>query len=162
RRSTWFAPATVLIVAAIGLRIGVPAYRQMCAIREIESVGGVVEFPLVPPGWLDRTMGRKGRDLFGGIESVRFQRAEATCGRGWSSYAGPAPWTTGPTIDDAKLGCIVHVPNLRRLVLIWTNVGDDGMKHVARLEKLEELNLEGTDVSDAGVALLRRSRNLKK
>lgn len=91
-------------------------------------------FPWSLPAGLTGAWAEMKRELFGEIESVRFRPDEVTWRLRCSSYAGPAPWTTGPTIDDAKLGCIVSVPNLRRLVLVWTNVGDDGMKHVARLE----------------------------
>src|SRR5262245_55735931 len=51
-RPLWFALAmAVLVVAAVGLRFGVPAYRQREAIREIERLGGLVGTEGVPR-WL--------------------------------------------------------------------------------------------------------------
>ena len=39
-RPLWFGlAALVLVIAALGIRIGVPIYRQQAAIREIESGG---------------------------------------------------------------------------------------------------------------------------
>jgi hypothetical protein len=65
-------------------------------------------------------------------------------------------------IDDQTLACIANLPHLRRLDLSWANVGDAGMEHVCRLHKLQELVLQGTDVSDASAGILTDLRNLKR
>jgi hypothetical protein len=41
-------------------------------------------------------------------------------------------------------------------------VGDAGIKHVSRLRNLEELRLQGSDVSDLSVPMLAKMRRLKR
>jgi hypothetical protein len=49
---------TMLMLAGLGsaLWIGVPAYRQKVAIREIERLGGTVNLYSQAPGWLRSLM----------------------------------------------------------------------------------------------------------
>ena len=46
------------------------------------------------------------------------------------------------------------MPNLERLDLRGTAVGDDGVRTLARLQHLETLSLYGTAVTDAGLPAL--------
>jgi len=55
-----------------------------------------------------------------------------------------------------------NFPNLRFLDLSYTAVTSAGMKEIARLDKLESLNLTATKVDADGVAELRSKPNLKK
>ena len=52
-RPLWIGLTTVvLVVVAIGLRIGAPIYRQQVAIREIEVLDGSIRTEPTGPRWL--------------------------------------------------------------------------------------------------------------
>ncbi len=80
-------------------------------------------------------------------------------GRTYTTDGQPLP---DPRIDDSSLCCIQSFPELRRLSLAYTNVGDAGMEHVCQLRNLVELDIDGTDVSDASVACLKGLANLQE
>ena len=54
-----------------------------------------------------------------------------------------------PTTDEAA-GAIAGLPNLTRLHLNRTRMGDAGLARLGSLQQLEYLNLYGTRVTDAG------------
>ncbi len=64
--------------------------------------------------------------------------------------------------EAAVVDQLVKMPNLVKLDLSQTEVGDGAMEVVSQLENLEYLNLYGTQVSDAGIAKLKTLVNLKK
>jgi len=52
-RPLWIAMATfAVVVVTVGLRLGVPIYRQQVAVREIELLGGTVRTLPRGPEWL--------------------------------------------------------------------------------------------------------------
>lgn len=55
-----------------------------------------------------------------------------------------------------------QMPNLVKLDLSQTEVGDGAMKAISKLENLEYLNLYGTQVSDVGLLELKTLVNLRK
>ena len=58
-------------------------------------------------------------------------------------------------ISDRELGSLLDsLHDLRFLSLAETRVGDDGLKHLLSLTELEELHLDYSEITDAGVALL--------
>jgi len=67
-----------------------------------------------------------------------------------------------PGIEDEALARVCRVPGLRRLVL-GARVTDAGMRHLAKVTGLEELELGGVHgVSDRGLLVLRQLPNLKR
>ncbi len=72
-RPFWIGIAAVVIVAsAIGVVVGLPAYRQQVAIREIERVGGRIETRPLGPTWLREAIGAKKMRAFEGVKLERF------------------------------------------------------------------------------------------
>lgn len=56
------------------------------------------------------------------------------------------------TITDRSMALITTMPHLRRLNIAGTAVGDEGLKLLARHQRMEELVLTQTAVTDAGLA----------
>ena len=54
------------------------------------------------------------------------------------------------------------MPALERLRLSYTDITDNGMKHLAGLTKLQVLDLSGTDIGDAGLAQIAAFTNLRE
>jgi hypothetical protein len=161
-RPLWIGVATgVMIVAAIGLRFGLPIYRQQAVIREIEHFNGSVQFHRLGPEWLREWVGEKRMEWFDEPWHVVFWCDEATLKRR-SRFGGAIIPTTGPLIDDEALACVLGLPNLKSLDLAFSNVSDSGIEHVSRLQNLEALRLEGSDVSNLSIPVLSRMRSLKK
>jgi hypothetical protein len=52
---------------------------------------------------------------------------------------------------------LAALPELKWLVLMDTQLTDDGLRHLARLSKLERLDLEGTRVAEVAVREFQRS-----
>jgi hypothetical protein len=64
--------------------------------------------------------------------------------------------------DRGLLTLAKSFPNLRFLDLSYTAVTTAGIKEIARLDKLESLNLTATKVDARDVAELRSKPNLRK
>jgi hypothetical protein len=140
-RPLWIGLATVaLIVVAVGLRIGVPIYRQNVAIREIERLGGKVERRARGPNWLLRTLGNAWTGSFGDVVAVDY---------------------TASAVTDADLTDLQKLPYLELLTLADTKVTDRGLDHVQRLTSLRALVLTSTPVTDAGIARLETMSQLE-
>ncbi|MBL0743532.1 c-type cytochrome domain-containing protein [Chryseolinea lacunae] len=65
-------------------------------------------------------------------------------------------------ITDEGLKTVAQLSGIRQLQLEYTAVGDAGLNHLTSLEQLRLLNVVGTKVTDAGVASLSPLTNLKK
>ncbi|MEZ6073915.1 MAG: hypothetical protein R3C10_27450 [Pirellulales bacterium] len=57
-------------------------------------------------------------------------------------------------LTDDDLEMISRLDHLRRLDLSLTPIGDEAMRHLGELPRLESLDLGGTEVSDAGIVYL--------
>src|SRR5688572_3307689 len=78
-RPLWIFLATVVvIVAAVGLRIGLPIYHQHLAIREIERLGGTVELTEGGPRWLRDRVGDQWMTPFDDVEGVILSGTQVT------------------------------------------------------------------------------------
>jgi hypothetical protein len=158
-RPLWIGLATVvLVVVAIGLRIGVPIYRQHVAIREIERLGAYVITSPVGPKWLRARLGNDAMKLFDEVTFVDFRGTRATdatmdhvsCLKSMTGLS-----LHGTQITDAGLAHLKGLPNLYRLSLFNTQVTDAGLAHLKGLNRLDDLFLDRTLVTDAGLAQLR-------
>jgi hypothetical protein len=161
-RPLWIGVAAAMMaVAAIGVQVGLPIYRQQVAIREIEHFNGSVQLHARGPEWLRQWIGEKRMECVDKPWHVVFRANEATLSRR-SRFGGVIVATAGPLIDDAALTCVLGLPTLESLDLAFSNVTDAGVEHVGHLHSLESLRLEGTDVSDASIPILSKMRSLKE
>ena len=164
-----FVAILVLLGVGSALWIGVPAYRQRMAIREIERLGGEIVYQRpVGPGWLRKVVGHENWTAFDIVESVQFRPSRETFSKRYGDFPvsfpnNQQPWTEiGVEVDDSSLASIRRLSKLKECDLSCTNVGDAGIVHVATLDDLEVLNIYSTDVSDASIPLLKRLTKLKE
>lgn len=182
-RPLWIGLGTVVVVVAgVGLRIGVPIFRQQVAIQEIERLGGKVEMHPGGPAWLRIWVGDPRMKLFDDVRKVHLngtQANDATLGHvGWLAKLDWLSLANTPTTDagiehlkrltelhelslnkmqvtDAALVHLKGLTSLERLWLDATQVTDFGLRHLDGLTGLKELSLENTHVSDAGLVHLK-------
>lgn len=66
------------------------------------------------------------------------------------------------SFDDAGVKELVgSAPGLRRLILEFTKVSDEGLKHLAKLRSLEEITIRSAEVTDEGIIYLTSLPNVK-
>jgi hypothetical protein len=136
-RWLWIGLAAVVpVVVGVGLRVGVPIYRQHLAIREIERLGGTCETRPRDPQWLRNLRASKLRVLRDEVVGVGFD---------------------SPQVTDATL---VHLRAMTSLELIQLDnapVTDAGLVHLAGMRNLRTLRLKNTRVTENGIAELKRA-----
>lgn len=163
-RPLWIGLAAALaIVASIGLRVGVPLYRQHVAIQQIQRIGGsVVLRHAVPPG-VQSVIGRLGMDPLVEIWEVDFAGTNITDadlpllhGLQMESVC-----LSDTRVSNAGLTHLKPLTHLRQLNLDRTSVTASGMDRLADLNGLTRLSLIGTDVSNAGLYDLRNLGTLQ-
>jgi hypothetical protein len=161
----------LVFVLVIGLALGLLARRvnqarqQSRAVAEIRGCGGSVEFdwqqsneeddPLNPtrrptptpsgPAWLRRLVGD---DYFQTVTAVDLSGL-MTSQRGCSSL-------------EVAVQMARSFPQLKFLLLDCRGSCEDTLEAIGELNQLEKLIFWGNDVTDAGMAHLRRLTNLKK
>ena len=174
----------VTMLVVLGMVSGWEAVRlcrRQAAMDRIAAIGGGIEFAEPSAGtprlfvFVHRILDLLGAELtmdqanalfklVADIDRIQFRPDEKTFHKRSACLRiiGPPPWHEGPTVNDTNLGCIGGLPDLKRLDLSETNVGDAGMQVVvSQLGKLEELVVGHTDVSDASVPVLVRLQSLK-
>jgi hypothetical protein len=134
------ALAAVVIIIAVGLRIGVAIYHQHAAIREVERVGGQFDTEPREPQWLRQFVGEERMEQFDAVVYVDLEGSDAT---------------------DATLNYIASLPDLEYLSLSDTRVSDWGLSRLSELTRLQWLDLDGTQVTDRGLASLKSLRALR-
>ena len=183
-RPLWIGlAAVVLIVGGVGVRFGVPIWRQQAAIREIERVGGSIETDQQGPEWPREYIGDAWEKLFYSTWRVDLNYTDATNAtldqltcltrleslwldhtqvtdsglahlNGFKNLVGL--WLGETQVTDAGLQHLARLPDLTVLVLNHTEVSDKGLEHLKGSTKLRILELRGTRVTDAGVSSLKR------
>src|SRR5712672_2036371 len=69
----------VLIAAAVGLRFGLPSYRQLVFFRDVERLGGHVETRMAGSQWVRDRLGHKlTEELFDKVIQVNLSQTKAT------------------------------------------------------------------------------------
>jgi hypothetical protein len=160
-RPVWFAvPTVVLVVAGIGLRVIIPAYRQRSAVKEIAKCTVQMQVRPFGPKWLRDVMGNDMVCALDDFYSISFMPNFARLPRTHPLIWTPIPDT--PIANDDTLSALRSLPGLKRVSLYCTNITDAGIEHVSQLGNLEDLTLSGTDVSDSGLMLLQRLKHLKQ
>jgi hypothetical protein len=158
-----FVAILFLLGAGSAFWIGVPAYQQHTAIREIERLGGLVDYGRVGPEWLRELLGEERMHCIDEVEHVHFRPDKTNHDRDPRGQhpTRVLPYTIGPTVDDSTLVCIAKLPRLKGLSLRWANVTDDSMRHISQIHDLKYLCLKDTRVSDTGGKLLAQLTNLE-
>ncbi len=163
-RPLWVGVATVaLVVVAFGLGIGVPHHRKQTAIREVSAAAGRIGFRRDVPEILRDLLGEKRMQWFDSVESVSFDPdPEILRLRYKGAWNGPVSWSSRATkVDHSTLRHIAQFTSLKTLRLSFTNVGGSGIEAICGLAQLEDLDIDGTAVSDAQVSALSRLQHLK-
>jgi hypothetical protein len=154
-RPLWFGlAAVVVVVAAIGLHVGLPIYRQQVAIREIKRLGGDVYTRPRGSKWLRDRVGHDRMKLIENVVEVYLNGTEATDDtlRQLPNLPCLENLALGNThVTDAGLANLEHLRALKYLSLNETHVTDAGLSHLKRLAHLQSLDLDRTDVSDSGL-----------
>ena len=195
RRRRWIPLSLRLFVAIVVVPgcvslicIGVPAYRQLSAIREIERLGGHVQTRPQVTGWLRSLVGDAGMKAFDEVLGVHLSMTQATDGtllaisplrsiqilglnntqvtdaglvhlKGMTNLV---QLNLGRTrVTNAGLANLNRLPNLRILWLDNTQVDDAGLEHLEGLTGLQVLVLHGTQVTDAGLEHLKKLTHLE-
>ena len=105
-RPLWIGLATVvLVVITIGVRLGLPIYRQQVAIREIERAGGSIRVSPRGPAWLRQWVGEDRMKPFDFVDGISLGNSRVT---------------------DATLGHMRAMTHLQTLCLANTRVTDAG------------------------------------
>ena len=134
-----FAAMLALLGSCSTLWIGIPAYRQHAAIKEIEQKGGHVILVPRGPEWLRAQIGEGLLELFDDSFLVDLRSSQ--------SIHSTVPLLKG-------------LPGLKVLTLAGTNLTDEDLADVGQLTGLLMLDLDNTRVTDAGLARLARLHNL--
>jgi hypothetical protein len=78
-RPLWIGlAAVVVVVAGVGIRVGVPVYRQHMAIREIERLKGIVTTKKGGPEWLRGWVGDPRMTMLDHVTDVNLAMTEIT------------------------------------------------------------------------------------
>jgi hypothetical protein len=153
-----FLAMLALLGIASVLWVGVPAYRQYVAVREIERLGGHVRRVPTGPTWIREWVGDENMRFFHEAVHVELGRTSATDAT--LSHVGrltglKSLWLAETKISDAGLVHLKGLSNLRVLDLSETQVTDTGLSHLEGLTNLGMLALYRTQVTDAGLAHLK-------
>jgi hypothetical protein len=107
-RPLWIGlAATFLIVAAIGLGVGLPIWRQQVAIRDMERMKGIVTTTKGGPEWLRDFLGDERMKTMDDVTEVNLAMAEIT---------------------DGNLRDVAEFKDLTTLNLARTSVTDAGLE----------------------------------
>jgi hypothetical protein len=147
----WVAvAAVVLMIAAVGLRIGCAAYWQHVAILELQNAGCLIETRPNGPEWLRRWFDDQSLKPFDDVVSVSMSRSN----RIYDGYRWNGCCRAQTELTERTGGCLATLTELETLDLGCTTFNDAGLVRLARLTTLTRLALDGTEVSDAGLAAL--------
>ena len=164
-RPLWIGAATaVTAIMAVGLRFGLPVYRQQAAVRNVYTTGGWVTTRSGGPDWLRERIGDERMKYFDEVERVEADGTglhDSTLS-GFRNLKGLTTLRLADTeVSDAGLANLFGMSSLEELSLARTNVGDAGIAYLTGLLMLQSLNLDGTRVTDAGLAHLRGLSRLR-
>ena len=165
-RPLWIGVATaVLVVAGVGLRIGLPIYRRAVAIREIRLLGGNVRVLMSGPHWFTEIVPDGWKQVFGTVHDVNMAVPAVTDAhlrllRDIPDVEGIA--LSESQVTDAGLAQLIELERLEGLMICHTqHVTDAGLKHIARIRRLQYLNVVGCrQVTQEALRLLKTLRAL--
>jgi hypothetical protein len=160
--SLWFYLTILAILGPAAVWIGISAYRQPAALREIARVGGrVVATQPRRPKWLRDRVGNEWRmKLFDEVLWLRLDGSKATDSS--LSHVGCLTSLQHLSLDNTQvtdLG-LVHLKGLTGLSSPNSHIGEFSGRRLLFMRHLGEplnLSLVNTRVTDAGVADLQRA-----
>jgi len=135
-----FLLTVVLVLGGLGLRFGIPIFRQQMAIREIRRLGGDVYRRPGGPEWLRKWLPDSCQQVIGRVRDVDLGTSEVT---------------------DADLVLLREFPEAERLSLARSQVTDAGLRQLSGLDHLDGVILDRTDVTVAGLEHLRSMPQLR-
>jgi hypothetical protein len=155
-RPSWiFSVSAVIALLAIGLRVGLPMYRELAAKAALMKFDGDVETENGGPDWLRRWIGDRRMEPFDHVTSVNLQSRAVTDSDLTPLHDLPQLWLLGldedADVTDATLENLRSLHNLNTLFLSGTGITDDGLVNLTRLPRLEFLDISGTAVTDTGL-----------
>src|SRR5262245_5951800 len=118
-----------MVVVAVGVRFGVPLYRQHAALAEFERLGAEIERTHGGPQWLRDRLGDEWMRPFDNVARVDLD---------------------GTRVADAGMAHLKELTSLEFIGLDGTRVTDAGLAHLKGLTNLRWIALCGTQISDAG------------
>src|SRR5579872_295544 len=159
-----FMALTVILGVGSMLWVGVPAYRQHMAVREIERVGGWVGTLPRGPKMLRAWVGSEWMKSLDAVDVVYLGNSRVT-----DSTLLYVAWferlrvleLSDTQVGDAGVAHLVGLVNLERLDLSHTRLTDAGLLHVKRMAGLKDLAVAHTHVTDAGLVHLKELLNLE-
>jgi hypothetical protein len=140
-RPMWIAiPTAVLVVAVIGVQVGLPLYRRQAAFVTIDRLGGDSSSTRSAPDWLWHLLGDTLTEPWDDVQGVYLMKT---------------------TANDADLSSIAALTSVRFVYLDETQVTDAGLAHLQAMKGLETLSLSGTRLTDSGLEILKGLTNLE-
>lgn len=143
----------MLGVASVSAYYGNRLFARSRAIRDLEALGASITY--------DYQWGQDGawRPSASAPGSVWLKRL---LGDDYLARAVEVQLFTGPKMSphrftDEHASRLAALADLKWLVLMDTKLTDDGLRCLARLRKLERLDIEGTTVTETGVHEFRQS-----
>jgi hypothetical protein len=164
-RPLWIGLVTLLlIVMSVGLRLGLPIYRQHAAVRAIQRLGRDVTLRTRCPQWLRDRVGEERANLFD--EVVEVDLGETAADDSMLVHVGQLRglqtlFLNHTKVTDTGLAHLTSLTGLQSLYLGDTAVTDRGIAHLEGLAGLQELSLTRTHVTDSGIVHLKAMTNLK-
>jgi hypothetical protein len=165
-RPLWIGvSALVLIVASIGMSVGLPIYRQHRVYRTIHRLGGTCEVKYAGPDWLRTFLGYQRTTIFEVISVVRLGGTDfgdgdmqVLCGLGTVEHVV----LSNTRVTDIALFELRKLGPLKRVYLYGTRVTDAGIRPLTELKNLRVLDLSGTEITDEGLAQLHDIKSLER
>ena len=163
-RPVWVGGLTItLVLIALALSVGVPAYQQQVAIREINRLGGKVRQVPFGPEWIRKLIGDEWMKRVDEVDRVDFAStqiadSDLACLKGLRGLRELELW--GTPITGAGIVHLKDLPNLRSLGLGW-RLDEGELAHLEKLTNIEELGLCGPQVTDASLSHLGRLTRLR-
>ncbi len=143
----------LVAVSSVAVFIWMPHQRELRIVREIEALGGQVEFEYRGPPWIPESI--QIRPSFLDRIHVTFPymiAIQPASAKSQTYIRMPMP--------PALLSKIGSLNSLSHLYLSHTHVADSGIEHLKGLRNLCILDLDHTDVTDAGLEHLKGLNNL--
>jgi hypothetical protein len=151
-------------------------HAALAVAKEVEGVGGKVVWTPAGPQWLYLATGDEGLEIFDAITTVDLYNGNNPLkGKGGRNEQVTDQWlerlfglTTLRRLDISNcaiqghgLRHIAELTGLRELNLTLTPVTDDGLKHLAGLIELRKLGLASTQCDGTGFVHLKSLRKLE-
>ncbi|MBI3859561.1 MAG: hypothetical protein HY296_04900 [Thaumarchaeota archaeon] len=176
RRRRWIPLSLRIFLALLGLLavasfvwIGVPAYRQGVAIREIERLGGTVVRSDVGRAWLRDWLGNERMKMFDEVTFVGFTDGRQATDEALRHLPAFAHLRQLDIADSDNAPITEHgiaqagdLKNLEILYLRDTQLNDAGLAALPEMPRLRKIYLAKSPVSDAGIAHLARYAGLEE